>query len=388
MIQGKDIVYFSNDWDADNRTSSHHIARQIARNNRLLYVESSGLRSPNASARDVKKIFRKICKALYGIRRIDENTFVYSPMLLPFHKFKVIQWINKHMLVHSLRNICKKLKFEHPILWIIIPHMFVVAGSLNEKLRVYYCVDDFSSLPGVDPDSVAQFDTLLTKEADIIFTPSEPLYRKKKEINVNTFLSPHGVDIEHFSKALKEGLSIPDDMAVIKKPIIGFFGLIEKWIDLELIKYIARMKPEWSIVLIGRVAQDISGFSSLSNVHFLGAKPYGSLPCYAKAFNVAVIPYVLNNQVFNANPIKLREYLSMGKPVVSVRTPEVEKFADVVKISDTYDDFVSNITQALKETSEQCVKQRTEKVKDSSWDKRFERISDIVNQALEKKRLF
>jgi len=312
----------------------------LSKSNRLLYIEASGLRAPDASVHDIKRIFSKLKKIFIGARKVSDNVRVYSPLIIPFHKYAFIKRINKFILVYSIKRVAKRLGFKKPILWIVIPHMSVVINNLDEKLVVYYCVDDFSSLPGVDAKAILEHDVAVTEKADVIFTPSQPLYEKKTKMNSNTYLSPHGVNIDHFAKVFNKDIDVPEEMRGFDKPIIGFFGLIERWIDLELIKYVAQAKPQCSIVLIGRVVQDISSFDGIKNVHFLGAHPYDLLPNYAKLFDVAVIPYKLNEQVYNANPIKLREYLAMGKPVVSVRSPEMEKFSDVIYISDGYKEFV------------------------------------------------
>jgi len=385
MLKDQDIIYFSNDWDADNKTSSHHIAEQLAKHNRLLYVESSGLRAPKSSAHDIRRIGRKIGKFFKGARKVGDSVYVFSPMLIPLHRFGFIRALNQRILVSSLSSMCRQLGFKNPIVWIVIPHMVTVIGKLQEKLVVYYCVDSFSSLPNVESSAIAQYDQELTKKADIIFTPSQPLYEEKKQVNANTFLSPHGVDVEHFGKVQDANLPIPEDIARIKKPIIGFFGLIEHWVDLKLIRYIAERKPEYSLVLIGRVAQDINGLKDIPNVYFLGPRNYEELPAYAKAFDVALLPYVLNKQVYNANPIKLREYLAGGKPVVSVTSPEIEKFRDVIAIADSYEDFVFCIESSLKENSAQKIKSRIDKVIDCSWEGRFDNIAKIVHSFLENK---
>jgi len=382
MLENHDILYFSNDWRADNKTSGHHIADQLKKNNRLFYIEASGLRAPSASTHDLGRIFSKIAAFLKGPRKVEENVHVFSPLILPFHRFSIVKRINEFLLVHSLRAMCRRFGIHRPILWIVIPHMSVVVGKLDEKLVVYYCVDDFSSLPGVMAGTIRQYDQYLTKRADLVFTPSMPLYDKKIALNKNVHLSPHGVDIAHFEKVLDPDLPTPDDAKNIQRPVIGFFGLIEKWIDLDLIKYIAVKRPDFSILMIGRVVQDISMFADVPNVHFLGARPFGTLPQYARLFDVAIIPYVLNDQVFNANPIKLREYLATGKPVVSVRNPEIEKFADVVRIADGQEAFLANIIAALKEHDPESVQKRRNAVRDSSWDERFKAVSRIVESKL------
>jgi glycosyltransferase involved in cell wall biosynthesis len=385
MLENNDIIYFSNDWNADNKTSGHHIADQLKKNNRLFYIEASGLRAPSASTHDLGRIFSKIAAFVKGPRKVEDNVHVFSPLILPFHKFAFVKRINKRLLIHALRAMCRKFGIQKPILWIVIPHMSAVVGKLNEKLVVYYCVDDFSSLPGVLAGPVREYDRYLTKRADLVFTPSIPLYEKKKALNKNVHLSPHGVDIAHFEKVFDPDLPVPEDAKNIKHPVIGFFGLIEKWIDLDLIKFIAVKRPDFSILLIGRVVQDIAMFANVPNVHFLGARPFADLPRYAKLFDVAIIPYVLNDQVFNANPIKLREYLAMGKPVVSVRNPEIEKFSDVVRISDDYEGFLNNIIAALDENDPKSVEKRRAAVKDSSWDQRFKAISKIVESKLQER---
>jgi glycosyltransferase involved in cell wall biosynthesis len=382
MLENHDIFYFSNDWQADNRTSGRHIADQLKKNNRLFYIEASGLRAPSASTRDLGRIFAKISRFLKGPKKADDNVYVFSPLILPFHKLPFVKHINKLILIHSLCKICQKFAIQQPILWILSPHMSVVIGRLNEKLVVYYCVDDFSSMPGVEADSINEYDQYLTRKANLVFTPSLPLFEKKKALNWNTHLSPHGVDIRHFETVFDPDLPVPNDAKEIKHPVIGFFGLIESWIDLELIRYIGMKRPDFSILMIGRVVQDVSTFADIANVHFLGAKPFDMLPQYARLFDVAIIPYVLNAQVFNANPIKLREYLATGKPVVSVRNPEIEKFNDVVRIADSYESFLNNIVAALDENNLDSIRKRREAVRDSSWEERFNIISGIVESKL------
>jgi len=382
MLRGQDIIYFSNDWDADNKTSSHHIARQLSKYNRILYVEAGGLRPPRASSYDLRRISVKIKAFIKGIRRINNHIFIYTPLIFPFHKYRFIKAINRFILIRSLKFMCKKLGFGKPILWIIIPHISVVVGKLNEKLVVYYCVDNFSSLPGVDSKAIAHLDGELAKAADVVFTPSQILYSKKKKINPNTFLSPHGVDMKHFAKAVGIDLPIPLDIKAVKKPIVGFFGVIEKWIDLDLVKYIALCHPQWSLVFIGRVAADISLFDHIRNVHFFGARDYTLMPSYGRMFDIAIIPFVINDLVLSVNPIKLPEYLAMGKPVVAVKTPEHEKFSDVVRVAGNYQDFVKGIELELKEDSEEKVKQRMDRVRNLSWENCFEGISARMEQVL------
>ncbi len=121
--------------------------------------------------------------------------------------------------------------------------------------------------------------------------------------------------------------AVPAPAANLPHPVIGYFGLLADWIDLEMIAWLAAQRPGWTFLLVGQAKTDIRQLQGLSNVVMVGPQPYESLPGWARAFDVAIIPYRMNRQVQNANPLKLREYLATGRPIVSVRNPEIEKFA-------------------------------------------------------------
>ena len=173
----------------------------------------------------------------------------------------------------------------------------------------------------------------LTRREDLVVVASETLLEVKRSLNAATIHSPHGVDVAHFASASRVDGPVPDEVAALPKPVVGFFGLIESWIDLDLVAHLARSRPQYSFVMIGRVAVPEETVPHASNLHFLGRQPYESLPDYGRGFDCCLIPYRLTRQVMHANPLKLREYLAMGKPVVSVSTPEIDQFADIVLIA-------------------------------------------------------
>jgi len=382
MLEGQDIIYLANDFHADNRTSSHHIAEQLARHNRLLYIEAGGTRRPRASGRDVRRIFQKIRRWLSGARREGENVWVGTLFLLPFHGSSLVRRVNRFLVVRTVRLLAHRLGMKDPILWVVLPHVGFVVEEIPHKAAVYYCVDDYMSMPLVDAQAMRAIEQDLLKRADIVFAVSESVCERLKQFNPNTHYSPHGVDLQHFRKALDPKTAIPPDLASLPRPVVGFFGLIEEWIDLELIEYMAKIHPEWSIVMIGRVAVDISRFETMPNVHFLGRRPYKQLPAYAKGFDVALMPYVLNGQVLNSNPIKLREYLAAGLPAVTVRAREMERYADVVAIADSREDFLKKVEESISTRTPEAIARRQEAVADASWEACVGRISSIVKQHL------
>jgi glycosyltransferase involved in cell wall biosynthesis len=211
-------------------------------------------------------------------------------------------------------------------------------------------------------------DATLTKTADLLFVASERQLEDKRDQRPDAILSPHGVDFDLFSQAAeRQGGSRPADLPPWPGPIVGFFGLLESWIDLQLLAYVAQRRPDWLIVLIGREAVDVAPLRSHSNVIRLGRKQFAELARYGRFFDVGVLPYKLTEQVIHSNPIKLREYLAMGKPVVSVRFPHAEGFGRLVYLADTYDEFVIAIDQALREDDDGLRRARMESVRNTTW---------------------
>lgn len=379
-----DIVYVANPFQTDNRTSSHHIARQLAASHRLLYIEPGGLRSPRVNRTDYSKIVNKLASVFKPLCEVEKNVYVKSLFILPFGRFSVIRYFNRLMARWTIGHMKRKIGMRKCILWCAVPTLAEIVDEIEHELLVYYCVDDFAAMPDVDIGYVGGLDRKLTESADIVFTPSKPLFEKKVKINPNSHLSPHGVDLEHFSKARTEGKK-PADISDIHGAILGFFGLIEYWIDIELIIFIAQQLPEVSVLMIGRIAVDLEVYDIPANVRFLGVKPYEELPDYARCFDVALIPYVLNDQVYNANPIKLREYLATGKPVVSVRSPEMNKYESVINIADSYDEYVEHIKRILRDGDKVSAEERIAAVQNESWAARFDWIFSLINERLESK---
>jgi glycosyltransferase involved in cell wall biosynthesis len=390
QTERRDILYFGNDWFAENRTSSHHIARCLARDHRVFYLECPGLRAPKGSTRDVRKIFTKLWRFARGASLVEADSeagqgslYVRTLFQIPLHRFALIRLLNQWLLWLTIKWLMVRTGIRRPIAWHVIPHLANIAGKVGEERVVYYCIDDYAALPDVDVKSIRTMDESLSRRADIVFVASETLLADKRRMNANTYLSPHGVDVAHFAKAQELDAACPADIADLPRPIIGFFGLIERWIDLDLVSTLAQRRPEWSFAMLGRVAVPASDVPHHSNLHFLGQRPYELLPSYGRAFDVSIIPYRPTTQVLHANPLKLREYLAMGKPVVSVSTPEIENFRDVVAIATSPSQFEEMIEAATRpgNINVNDVRRRQERVRDMSWESVVARAWSLVKDA-------
>ncbi len=321
-----------------------------------------------------------------GPRQVGENVKALTLLQIPLHRFRLVRRLNRALILATLRWLKWREGIRRPITWFMVPHLSSVVGRLEEQLSVFYCIDDYASLPDVNSQSVRIMDEELTRSADIVFVASETLRASKARLNPNTHVSPHGVNTDHFAPSRGERLEIPPEMASLPRPIVGFFGLIEQWIDLDLIDEIAVQRPHWSIVLIGRMAVPDHRVCHRPNVHLLGKRPYEELPAYGRLFDAAIIPYLLTQQVLHANPIKLREYLAMGKPVVAVSTPEIDKYSDVVHIARSREEFLAKLDSVLSRPSTVAEMQlRTARVASESWDARLGAVLEIVRCHLEAK---
>jgi glycosyltransferase involved in cell wall biosynthesis len=375
------ILYFGNDWSADNRTSSHHIARWLAKRHRVYYVECPGLRAPKSSGRDIKKLFSKLWRGLRGARPTPEGVKVRTLLQLPFHRFALVRWVNRQLITATLRWMMRREGVRNPIAWFMVPHLAGVVGRLGEKLSVYYCIDDYATLPDVDQRAVRAMDDELARKADVVFVSAESLLERKLAVNSRTYFSPHGVDVELFGQAQDERVEVPADTAHLPGPVVGFFGLVEEWIDLGLIDYLAERRPQWTFLFIGRVAVPDAKLPKRPNVHFVGKRPYESLPAYGKQFDVAVIPFRLTEVILHANPLKLREYLAMGKPIVSVSTPEIDKYADVVEIAHSPEEYLAKLDAVLSRPPAAAeTRRRLARVAAEGWDARLREVFDQVEQ--------
>jgi glycosyltransferase involved in cell wall biosynthesis len=382
MITNEDIVYVTSDWFTENKVSTHHIAEELAKHNRVLYIEAAGMRAPKASGRDLRKILRKVRQALAPPREVERNIFVYSPLILPFIRHGSVRRINRALLGWFTRRVLARLDFRDPLLWMYVPHFAPLLDAVANKGVVYYITDEYTATPNVDPNAIAALERQVLARADVVFAVSQRLVDEKSKYNPHVYLSRHGVDAEHFRRALDPGTPVPADIASLPRPIAGFFGLVTDYIDLDLLEHTARALPDVSFVLIGHAAVPVTRVAALANVHFIGRRDYADLPGYLKAFDVCLLLYRLGAFSHHANPKKLREYIAGGKPVVSVRIGEVEEFERFVYIADDYDEYVTLIRRAIGEDNDARRALRVDAMSGQSWGARVAWIGDTVARHL------
>ena len=380
ILRGRDIVCFPQDWTGDP-LSKTHIMRILARENRILWVNSIGLRAPSVSSADFKRSFEKLASATKPIKEVEPNLFVMSPLTIPAYGNALIQKFNRRSLRWQIKGAMKKLGFKRPVNYVFLPSAAMLAGKLGEDFIIYHCVDEYAAFSDIPAEPIARLERELMKKSDLVIVSAEKLYDDKKEFNKNTHIIRHGTDWAHFRRALDEETKIPDEIKDLPRPIIGFHGLLADWIDFELLKKTAEHFKDGSVVLIGKVTADAKDkaktLDNVPNVNFLGRKPYSELPAFCKGFDVALNPFEINELTLAANPLKVREYLAAGLEVVSTDIPEV-RILENCRIGETHEDFIFQIEEALK--SKASRRELSDSIKHESWDAKIEELREIIQQ--------
>jgi glycosyltransferase involved in cell wall biosynthesis len=373
-LRGRDLLCFSHDWSGDP-LSKTHLMRLMARDNRVLWVNSIGYRTPAVSTADVSRAFKKLAAAAGPMREVEPNLFVLNPLAIPAYGNPRIRAFNRGFLRWQVKRAMRQLRFERAINWVFNPAASVIAGELGEETVIYYCVDEYTQFTGVASHSLAELETQLMRRSDFVIVSADRLFQSKAPFNPRTVMVRHGVDFSHFRRALDETTVVPEEIARLPRPIIGFFGLIADWVDVELMGRVAERFPSGSLVVLGKATTDVSVLERLPNVHLPGRKPYSELPAFCKGFDVALMPFRINELTLNANPLKVREYLAAGLPVVSTAIPEVEVLG-WCRIGRDPESFLSEIEQALLDPGPGA--RRSEAVRGESWEARLDEIRQHV----------
>jgi len=366
LLEPSDIICFANDWNSDP-LSKKQIMTRLARRHRILWVNSVNIRRPQLAKKDFRRAWQKLTDFGKGLKHVADRIWVLAPIYVPFHGHKLAQQMNRRLLSWQIRRACKRLGFRAPLTWSFVPTSADVVGHLNERLILYHCVDEYAAFSDAAPEIWPRERELLRK-SDLVFVCSSPLLESKRAENLNIHLITHGVDYEHFRRATGESTPVAEEVRHLPKPVLGFHGLLADWVDLPLMAQLARLRPNWSIVLVGRTDTDLSPVRGIPNIHVLGHRPYDRLPEYLRGFDVALLPFVNNRLTQAANPLKLREYLAAGLPVVAPPLPEIARFEGLVMLASTAEEYVQHIGRLLESGQVGPSKQRSEKMAAEAWD--------------------
>lgn len=387
MITGRDIICLSTqDWN-DVWTRKQRFMRQFARQgNRVLYVETqASLISLGLIRSDIGRAWRW-CS---GPRLVEPNLHVATlPLVLPLFQMSLaINRLNNAVLAPLLRHWMATLQFRHPILWTYTPYSESLVGSLGESLAIYDCVDEFAASRGmVTREVVEEQERRLLKKVAVTVVTHEALQRSKRGAGGPVHLIPNGAEVDHFGKAAAAGTVAAPSVDRLPRPVVGFIGSVQYWIDFDLMRFLATSRPGWSFVMVGPIGRlaAVSKVADLPNVHLLGRQPYAEMPSYVKAFDVCLNPYVVDDVAAHCSPLKLYEYLASGKPVVSVAMSAATDFGDAVLIGHSYADVLAQLDRALAtpDPDGRFAAARMAAAAPHSWTNRFSALESAIEPYL------
>jgi len=346
------LVVFGEDW-GKHPSSTQHLIKEINNNRKVVWVNSIGLRKPRFNWHDVFRVVRK-CATFFSVKKNNNvrsknrttDFIVICPIVIPCANSWLAIKFNQWLLARQLQKSLTTLNIKDPIVWCSLPTAVDYLSIFPNSISVYYCGDDFGSLAGVDHQVVIQKERRLVDSVKYVFTASEALIRKFPQDKTITI--PHGVNYALFNKKQNNR---PADLP-LGKPIAGFYGSISTWLDQELILHAAQMLPNWNFVFIGQIECNIDILLKVANIHFIGAKNHCELPSYIQYWNVALLPFKDNKQIQMCNPLKLREYLASGTPIVSTPFNALAAYKNFVTLAHDKKDISQAILLANAEISD------------------------------------
>ena len=275
------------------------------------------------------------------------------------------------------------------ILWYYTPMALEITRHLQPVLTVFDCMDELSAFKGAPP-RLRELEAEMFTKADLVFTGGQSIYESKKDQHSDVYAFPSSIDKAHFAQA-RQNLSEPTDQANIPHPRFGFYGVVDERFDIELLRGIAALRPDWHFVIIGPVVKiqaDI--LPQGENIHYLGGKNYKELPVYLSGWDVALLPFALNESTKYISPTKTPEYLAGGKPVVSTSIKDVVRpygELGLVHIADTPEDFVAAIEKALAQRTDTEWQAKTEEyLAGISWDITWQNMVCLMQIAVTEKK--
>ncbi|GAA4319336.1 hypothetical protein GCM10023149_17990 [Mucilaginibacter gynuensis] len=393
IIKNRDIVIVGQQpWDVEIGSNCKNIALEFSKHNRVLYVNSPLDRITLLKHKADPKVAKRIDvvhKKADGIVPIQDNLW----NLYPDELIESINWIkndtiytflnkvNNKRFARSIDRAIKKLGFKDVILFNDndIFRCFYLKDLLKPAVSIYYSRDfllsvDYWKLHGekLEPQLIAK--------SDLCVANSTYLANYCGKYNKSSFYVGQGCDLEIFTN--KQGIATPGDVAGLNKPVIGYVGALQSIrLDIDLLEYIAKQKPDWSIVLVGPEDNEFkaSQLHGIPNIHFLGSKPAELLPAYINSFDVCLNPQMVNQVTIGNYPRKIDEYLAMGKPTVATRTEAMSVFEEHTYLCNTKEEYVAAIQKALDENSPELQHQRIDFASSHTWENNVKEIYKAIN---------
>lgn len=387
--EGGIVCFSAQDWWYFNRAHSDFqlLVNAAATGRQVLLVNSLGMRMPvpGRTTAPLARIVRKLASVTKGLRHPlpDVPTFaVLTPLFLPVYRAGRLRAASNRFVAWQVRRAAAHLGIADPAVVVTLPTAWEVAATLPRRVLLANRSDRYSAFGEADGPWVAELERDLLAHADVALYASRALLERERHLTANPVFLDHGVDLDRFDPAAV--LDEPARLRAIPHPRLGFFGALDDYtVDLDLLARLADELPDAHVVLVGPSNCDIDDLTARPNVHWLGACEPAEVPAYGLGFDVALMPWLDNDWIAHCNPIKLKEYLALGLPVVSTPFPEIEHYADVVRIARTADDVVALVRQTLADGGIGTPASRRASVAGASWAGRAAHLLELADRGAE-----
>ena len=274
--------------------------------------------------------------------------------------------------------------FARPIQWFYTPMPApAMIGAFDERAVVYDCMDELSKFRFA-PAALVDRERYLMAQADVVFAGGYKLSRSKARFHQNVHFFGCGVDVAHFATARSADLEVPREIAALKRPVVGYYGVIDERIDYDLLRTLASSLADAELVMVGPVVKvDPAELPQAENIHWLGQRQYAELPAHVKGFDVCLMPFALNEATEYINPTKTLEYMAAGKPIVSTAVSDVvHNFTPVVAVAESQTEFVEAVRSAIEHPNAELIARGVEQARANSWESIVSRMERIIRDAI------
>ena len=275
-------------------------------------------------------------------------------------------------------------RFARPIQWFYTPMPApAMVGAFDERAVVYDCMDELSKFRFA-PTALVDRERYLMAQADVVFAGGYKLSQSKARYHQNVHFFGCGVDVAHFATARSADLEVPREIASLKRPVVGYYGVIDERIDYELLRVLASSLAEVELVMVGPIVKvDPAELPQAENIRWLGQRQYAELPAHVKGFDVCLMPFALNDATEYINPTKTLEYMAAGKPIVSTAISDVvHNFTPVVAVAHSPVEFVAAVRSAIERPSAELIARGLEQARANSWESIVARMERIIRDAM------
>ena len=376
------------DWWYHNRAHSDvRIMCRLSEKLPVLFINSLGMRTPlpGKATQPARRICRKLRSMLKGLRKVRPNMWVYSPIMLPPTTRLWLRKINARLISIQILLALRILGIRRWFNWVTVPTASDVLRVLPTQPTIFNRSDKHSRFPEAEKQFIKSCEEKLLKNSDITLYVNRKLMAEDIGPEDRKYYLGHGVDYGRFASASGNGKSAHPDLASLKRPIVGYFGAIDDYAtDMKLFKLAAQSLPHMSFVLIGLSTVDISDIISLPNVHYFGFRAYEEIPKFGAGFDVGIMPWFQNEWIEYCNPIKLKEYLALGIPIVTMPIPQTDEYPGLLSVATTPQGFVEAIRTSLATNDERSKLLRQKAVEKDSWSCKATEVLKLVEKISQK----